>query len=143
MFQLDPRLAADTIELGQFPLCRLLLMNDRNYPWCILVPQQPNLSEVYQLTEAEQRQLAQESSWLAKAMADGFAADKMNVAAIGNLVNQLHIHHIVRYRHDPLWPAPIWGKTTPTPYDDESLRRFVEQLLPRLAHTPFQAKVTP
>lgn len=115
-FELHPRLAQDCIALGSFPLCRLLLMNERRYPWFILVPQLAGISEIYRLSEEDQRQLLRESSALSKVLAELFAADKLNVAAIGNLVPQLHVHHVVRYRDDPAWPAPVWGRFEPLPY---------------------------
>ena len=132
MAGLDPRLAADTIEIGCFTLCRLLLMNDANYPWFILVPQREHITEIYQLNEQDQQRLAQESSQLAGSLAQGFAADKINIAALGNVVPQLHIHHIVRYRNDPVWPAPVWGRLPAIPYTDDALRDVVEVLKPLL-----------
>lgn len=120
-FQLHPRLQQDCIAIGQFQLCRLLLMNDSQYPWFILVPQIAGISEIYQLSHAERIQLSDESSQLAKLLATGFKADKMNIAAIGNLVPQLHIHHIVRYKSDIAWPAPVWGKFAAVPYADAPL----------------------
>ena len=116
MFTLHPQLQADCIPLGRFPLCQLLLLNDANYPWFILVPEREDISEIYQLAAEDQQQLLRESSHLAQQLADHFKADKMNIAALGNVVPQLHLHHIVRYRHDPAWPAPIWGKVPPQPY---------------------------
>jgi len=109
-FQLHPRLQQDSIELGQFNLSRLLLCNDSRYPWFILVPQRPGITEAFQLSEKDQQLLQQESSLLAKTLAHYYQADKMNIAAIGNIVPQLHIHHIVRYKNDIAWPAPVWGK---------------------------------
>ena len=120
-FALHPRLAQDTIEIGSFTLSRLLLMNDSQYPWFILVPQHEGISEIYQLPVEEQQQLQTESCLLAQTLATVYQADKMNVAAIGNLVPQLHLHHIVRYQSDKAWPAPIWGKFEPVPYTDLQL----------------------
>ena len=116
MFALHPQLQADCIPLGRFPLCQLLLLNDANYPWFILVPEREDISEIYQLSAEDQQQLMRESSQLAQRLTERFKADKMNIAALGNVVPQLHLHHIVRYRHDPAWPAPIWGKIPPRPY---------------------------
>ncbi|WP_374090825.1 HIT domain-containing protein [Methylomicrobium lacus] len=120
-FALHPRLAEDCITLGRFGLCRLLLMNDSHYPWFILVPEKPDLTEIYQLSTDERIRLTEESSLLAETLADLYRADKMNIAAIGNLVPQLHIHHIVRYRNDPAWPAPVWGKFDRMPYTEEKI----------------------
>jgi diadenosine tetraphosphate (Ap4A) HIT family hydrolase len=131
-FQLHERLAADTIALGRFPLCRLLLMNDASYPWFILVPQRVDAREIYQLPVADQTQLLVESSHLSACIAEHFNADKLNVAALGNMVPQLHIHHIVRYRSDPAWPAPVWGYKDASPYTAEALEALKASLLPHL-----------
>ena len=122
-FQLHPRLKQDSIELGRFNLSRLLLINDSQYPWFVLVPERKGISEIYQLSEQEQQQLQQESSFLAKNLAEIYKADKMNIAAIGNMVPQLHIHHIVRYKHDIAWPAPVWGKYDAIPYTEQAIEK--------------------
>ena len=124
-FQLHPRLEQDCIEIGRFKLSRLLLMNDSQYPWCILVPEREDISEIYQLQEQDRQLLQQESCLLSEKMAEIYNADKMNIAAIGNMVPQLHIHHIVRYRVDNAWPAPVWGKFDAVPY---SKRQIEENL---------------
>ncbi len=121
MFELHPQLYKDCRPAGRFGLCRLLLMLDANYPWFILVPARREVTEIYQLTESDQLQLARESASLASAIARGFDAHKINIAALGNVVPQLHIHHIVRYRNDPSWPAPVWGKVPALAYSDEKL----------------------
>ena len=128
MFELHPQLQKDCLELGRFDLCRLLLMNESRYPWLILVPEREGLTEIYQLGGVDQGQLLRESSALARGLAEGFAADKLNIAAIGNLVPQLHVHHIVRYRDDAAWPAPVWGKFDPLPYDETALAAVVDRL---------------
>jgi diadenosine tetraphosphate (Ap4A) HIT family hydrolase len=128
MFELHPQLKQDCLELGQFDLCRLLLMNESRFPWLILVPEREGITEIYQLSDADQWLLLRESSALARGLAEGFAADKLNIAAIGNLVPQLHVHHIVRYRNDAAWPAPVWGKFERLPYQDEALREVIAQL---------------
>lgn len=128
MFRLHPQLAQDCETLGRFELCHLLLMRDANYPWCILVPDRADVTEIYQLSPEDQQQLMRESSLLACAMARMFSADKMNVAALGNVVPQLHIHHIARRRDDPAWPAPVWGKVPALPYSEAGLRETVDRL---------------
>lgn len=122
-FQLHPRLQQDTLKLGSFELCQLLLMNDSLYPWFILVPQRSNVSEVYQLNAADRQKLEQESTLLAQKLAEIYNADKMNIAALGNIVPQLHIHHIVRYKTDKAWAAPVWGKFDAVPYSDDEIIR--------------------
>lgn len=128
MFKLHPRLVRDCLILGRFPLCRLLLMNESRYPWFILVPEQENIVEIFQLPEDEQMQLMRESSELSCTLAMLFRADKINVAAIGNLVPQLHVHHVVRYRHDPAWPAPVWGQFEPMRYTESAADEIREKI---------------
>ncbi len=114
--------------MGRFPLCRVLLMNESRYPWFILVPERENIVEIHQLTDEDQVQLIRESSHFAGVLAELFRADKMNIAAIGNLVPQLHLHHVVRYRNDPAWPGPIWGRFDPKPYDERAVIDVKEKL---------------
>ena len=128
MFALDQRLQQDCLPVGDFPLCRLLLMNDSHYPWFILVPRREEVSELFQLDAADQRQLWQETTLLAETLKDTFAADKMNVATLGNVVSQLHMHVIVRRRGDAAWPAPVWGRNPPRPYEEEQVRQLVSKL---------------
>ncbi len=109
MFELDARLQRDTVLVGRFPLSLLLLNKDANYPWCILVPARVAIQEIYELGARDRQQLLDESSRLAIALTELFSPDKLNIAALGNVVPQLHLHHIVRYRSDPAWPAPVWG----------------------------------
>jgi len=121
VFVLDSRLLQDTVPVGDFPLCRLLLSNDSQYPWFILVPRRVDISEIFQLSDAEQTQLWSETTLLSKTLQQLFNADKMNVAALGNVVSQLHMHVIVRHKGDVAWPAPVWGKHPAVPYSaDES-----------------------
>ncbi|WP_409488729.1 HIT family protein [Pseudomonas promysalinigenes] len=116
MFDMDSRLQQDSLVLGDLPLCRLLLSKDANYPWFILVPRRANVSEVFDLSAQDQAQLWKETSNLAQALKQEFAADKMNVATLGNVVGQLHMHVIVRYETDAAWPAPVWGKVPASEY---------------------------
>jgi len=114
--------------MGDFPLSRLLLMNDSRYPWFILVPRRVDISEIYQLGEKEQQQLQRESVALGQGLMEAFGGDKLNVAALGNLVPQLHIHHIVRYRDDATWPGPVWGIGVSVPYKAEQLPLIREKI---------------
>jgi diadenosine tetraphosphate (Ap4A) HIT family hydrolase len=131
-FQLHPRLTEDCIALGRFDLCQLLMMNDSQYPWFILVPEKAGIKEIYQLSKPDRYALIEESSYLAENLATLYKADKMNIAAIGNLVPQLHIHHVVRYQSDKAWPAPIWGKFAAVAYTQQqmadNIARVKEQL---------------
>ncbi|MFQ5470264.1 MAG: HIT domain-containing protein [Gammaproteobacteria bacterium] len=133
MSTLHPRLANDCIELGRFTLCRLLLMKDANYPWFILVPNTEQVSEIFQLTEPDQQLLWRESSILATALSEVFRADKINIAALGNVVPQLHVHHIVRYKNDLAWPEPVWGKVDAEPYSTKQLDDILGKLRQKLS----------
>jgi diadenosine tetraphosphate (Ap4A) HIT family hydrolase len=115
-FQLHPQLAKDCFVISDLDLCRLLLMNDKNYPWCILVPMRVGKKDLYELSSAEQIQFIKESSRLSTVMMQLFRGKKMNVAALGNMVPQLHIHHIVRNEGDACWPKPVWGQVAALPY---------------------------
>lgn len=133
MFALDSRLQQDCLVIGDFPLCRLLLMNDSNYPWFILVPRREEVSELFQLDADDQRQLWQETTLLAETLKDIFEADKMNVATLGNVVSQLHMHVIVRRREDASWPAPVWGRHPAQPYSEQQAGQVVDKLRSVLA----------
>lgn len=133
MAKLHPQLEKDCLHIGHFPLCRLLLMRDATYPWLILVPDREEISEIFQLSESDQQQLMRESSILASVLAEQFQADKINVAALGNVVPQLHIHHIVRYQDDACWPAPVWGAVAAREYTEEDLAQVIQKLKQGLA----------
>lgn len=132
MLKLHPQLAKDTLPLGKFTLCRLLLMNDSNYPWFILVPERENIREVHELNDADRRQLWDESAQLSRALMEVFKPDKLNIAALGNQVPQLHVHHVVRYQHDAAWPASVWGKVAVRPYYSAEIYKLKNSLLPKL-----------
>ncbi|SNR84772.1 HIT family protein [Pseudomonas segetis] len=121
MFALDSRLQSDTRVVGDFPLCRLLLMNDANYPWFILVPRREAVTEVFDLDAADQLLLWQETSQLAAFLKQEFAADKMNIATLGNMVAQLHMHVVARRATDAAWPAPVWGKAPVQAYTEAEI----------------------
>jgi len=129
MFHLDPRLAADCLPAGNFELCQLLLMNEARYPWFILLPRREAVTEVFQLAKEDQAQLWQEVSVLAETLKDSFAADKINIAALGNQVAQLHVHVIARKHDDAAWPAPVWGRfASPQPYQAQEAAIMMERL---------------
>jgi diadenosine tetraphosphate (Ap4A) HIT family hydrolase len=127
-FELHPQLAADTHPVGDLPLCRVLLMDDANWPWVILVPRRPDLREICELSDADQHTLIRESSLVASNLIELFNADKLNVAALGNQVPQLHLHHIVRHTYDPAWPKPVWGALPRQPYAPAKARETVKRL---------------
>lgn len=128
MTKLDSRLLNDCEVIGRFKLCHVLLMDDANYPWCILVPDREGVTEVFELSAEDQIQLNKESNVLLKYLKEHFGADKMNVAALGNVVSQLHVHHIVRYSHDISWPKPVWGAFPAKQYNETELKRLSTEL---------------
>ena len=128
MFTLDARLEQDTWLIGDLPLCRLLLSNDSNYPWFILVPRREGISELFQLDDSDQQLMWRETTELARALNELFGAHKMNVATLGNVVSQLHMHVIVRYRTDAAWPAPVWGKLPAKPYAEAQVSEMRSKL---------------
>lgn len=134
MFTLHPQLASDTFVIGQFDVSLLLLMNDSQYPWCILVPMREGVRELYQLDQASRQAVFEESCCLAEVMQKVYAAAKMNVAALGNVVPQLHIHHIARFKHDPAWPQPVWGKHPMRHYADGECDAVINKLSAALRH---------
>lgn len=131
-FELHPQLQSDCFVIADLPLCRLLLCNDSAFPWFILVPRVSGVEDIYQLDWQDQQQLLNESSMLSELLIQEFNGDKMNVAALGNVVPQLHLHHIVRFRNDPCWPKPIWGQQELTPYTTEALNQIKDKLAVKL-----------
>lgn len=117
-FCVHPRLGADSLFVGDAALSRVLLFDDCRYPWVILVPRVSDLREIYELPAADRNQLLEESCLVGRWLMREFAADKLNVAAIGNLVPQLHLHHVARYRDDPAWPGPVWGHSPAVRYSE-------------------------
>jgi diadenosine tetraphosphate (Ap4A) HIT family hydrolase len=132
LFSVHRQLAMDSIALGSFELCQLRLINDCQYPWFILIPQRTNIQEIYQLTTQDQSLLIKESSFLAEQLARLFKADKLNIAAIGNVVPQLHLHHVVRYQTDIAWPKPIWGLSSMQAYSATLLEQRIEEVKQQL-----------
>ena len=110
-FVLDTRLQVDTDFVIDLQLCTVRLMNDAQYPWLILIPKIANLSELHQLSEAQQHLLNQDSNLTSKVLMQLFEPETLNVASLGNIVRQLHIHHVARFTDDPAWPGPIWVST--------------------------------
>lgn len=117
-FAIDPRLAADTRPVGELSLSRLLLMDDARYPWLILVPRIAGARELLDLDEADRGMLLGEISLVSRALEALFKPDKLNIAALGNVVPQLHVHLIARYQADAAWPRPVWGVGEREPYAD-------------------------
>ncbi len=118
MFILDSKLKADTLFICDLKLSHLLLMNDSNYPWLILVPKKPNLVEITDLSFEDQKILLAEINLIAKILKENFLADKLNIANLGNIVSQLHIHVIARFKNDIAFPKPVWGFKEAAPYSE-------------------------
>jgi diadenosine tetraphosphate (Ap4A) HIT family hydrolase len=132
-FVLDPQLEADTLALGEFDLCRLQLMNDARFPWLILIPQKPGLVELIDLAKPDRDQLFDEIAALSEGLKRIFQPDKINVAALGNQVRQLHVHVIARFVSDVAWPKPVWGVGERTWYPAHSAGALAAQIAGGLA----------
>lgn len=135
-FTLDRRLQADCHLVGDWPLCSLLLMDDARWPWFILVPRRVGLRELCDMDGGDRAQLWRESTLLAIAMRCEFAPHKLNVAALGNVVEQLHLHHVARWPGDPAWPAPVWGFGNRVPYTEAEQGEAIARILERLPSPP-------
>lgn len=135
-FSLDPQLEADTIPVSMLPLSAVLLARDANYPWLILVPRRPGLSEIVDLGADEQATLMREIAAASEALRATVPTDKLNVAALGNSVAQLHVHVIARRRDDAAWPRPIWGVVTARTYAEGQAEALAAKLAAKLAPEP-------
>ncbi len=127
-FLVDERLERDSEKLLDLALCELRLMNDVRWPWLILVPRRPEVSEIFELSPEDQQQATTEASRIAALLKTLTGADKINVAAIGNIVRQLHIHVVARREGDPNWPRPVWGFGTAEPYGAPERDAFIASI---------------
>lgn len=127
-FVLDPRLAADTLMVGDLPLSRVLLMNDSRFPWLILVPRRGGLSELHDLSPHERAALIEEAALAGEKLKSLTIATKINTGALGNIVPQLHIHVVARLKGDAAWPGPVWGVGKAEPYPPEAAKEQVRAL---------------
>jgi diadenosine tetraphosphate (Ap4A) HIT family hydrolase len=133
MFTLDPRLANDTICLGKLELCQVLLMNNKQYPWLILVPERENIKEIIDLDHNEQILLMDEIASVSNAIKNLYNPDKINIASLGNMVPQLHVHIIARFKTDAAWPYPVWQKDSVIiPYEENKKINIINSLLVKL-----------
>ena len=126
-FLLDRRLATDSLAVTELPLCEVRLMNNKLFPWLILIPKRPDVSEWIDLAREDQHQLSDEIAILSHLMTALVTPDKLNIAALGNQVRQLHVHLIARYKSDSAWPNPVWGGACEA-YTEEESRRFIYDL---------------
>ena len=133
-FELDERLARDSVSVAVTGLCDVRAMRDRRWPWLVLVPRRPSISEIFELRPLDQALLTFETNLVADTLKRVTGATKINVGALGNIVRQLHVHIVARFEGDPNWPGPVWGHGTPEPYPDDDLDAFTakmrEALLP-------------
>ena len=136
---LDPQIERDTTPVGDLPLCRLLLMNDANYPWLLLVPRRHHAVEIADLDDIEQARLMGEIAETSRSLKAITACDKINVAALGNVVAQLHVHVIARQRGDAAWPKPVWGVVAAKQYEEPAAATLMAELRRRLAVAPVQS----
>jgi diadenosine tetraphosphate (Ap4A) HIT family hydrolase len=127
-FALHPTLARDTVEVARLPLCRVLLMTDRRFPWLILAPEREGVREIHELTPADRAALIEEIARAGQALSRLFRPDKLNVGALGNVVPQLHVHVVARFDGDPAWPGPVWGSGAAEAYPEAELEELRERL---------------
>ena len=128
MFVLHERLDADTVHVIDWSLCRVLLTNDASYPWLILVPMRAGLCDFHDVASADKPALIEEIDRASNALQRLHDPDKINIAALGNMVPQLHIHVVARFTRDPAWPGPIWGEGSLAPYESAQLSDTVDAL---------------
>ena len=127
-WSLHPQLLKDTLEIGDLPLSRVLVIKDAHYPWLLLVPRWAAAMEIIDLGEVEQAQLMTEITRVSRALKDVTQCDKLNVAALGNAVPQLHVHLIARRTTDAAWPRPVWGVVPPLAHDPQEVQNFIGAL---------------
>jgi diadenosine tetraphosphate (Ap4A) HIT family hydrolase len=127
-WSLNAQLKKDTIDIGDLPLSRVLVIKDAHYPWLLLVPRRPEIVEIIDLDEVEQAQLMTEISRVSRALKDITKCDKLNIAALGNMVPQLHVHIIARRGSDVAWPRPVWGVAPPLEHDATEVQAFISAL---------------
>ncbi|MGJ4926640.1 HIT family protein [Bradyrhizobium sp. HKCCYLS2038] len=127
-WSLHPQLAKDTIDIGDLPLSRVLVIKDANFPWLLLVPRREGAVEIIDLDEVAQAQLMTEITRVSRALKEITKCDKLNVAALGNMVPQLHVHVIARRTSDVAWPRPVWGVAPPVPHDAQEVQQFISAI---------------
>jgi len=127
-FELDPRLAADSLFVRALELCEVRLHRDARYPWLLLIPRVPGAVEILDLSPEDQDRLWGEIRWAAGLLQRRYRPTKLNVAALGNQVRQLHVHVIARWEGDAAWPGPVWGAHPPLPYTPGAAAEVIEGL---------------
>jgi diadenosine tetraphosphate (Ap4A) HIT family hydrolase len=133
-FELDPRLERDSELITVLGLCQLRLLKDSRWPWLMLVPQRPAMTEIFELTPLDQALLTFETNMVGSALKQVTGCTKVNIGALGNIVRQLHVHVIARFEGDPAWPGPIWGFGQAVPYEDQKSRQdLIDKLVEALS----------
>lgn len=132
-FTLHSQIEADSSLITDLPLCQVRLINNATYPWVLLIPRQDNIKETIDLSDEDQHQLMKEIAQVSKVVQSLYSPDKLNVAALGNMVPQLHVHVIARFKDDPAWPSPIWGKGG-QPYDEHGQQTVISKIKQALDH---------
>jgi diadenosine tetraphosphate (Ap4A) HIT family hydrolase len=128
-FEPDARLVTDSYPVTELPLCQLRMMNDQRYVWLILIPRREQVSEVHELSTTDQRRLWREGTRLGQAIKQHFDGDKLNIATLGNVVAQLHLHVVLRKEGDAAWPGPVWGHSKARPYTSDQQAEMRNRLL--------------
>jgi diadenosine tetraphosphate (Ap4A) HIT family hydrolase len=126
-FALDPRIATDSIAIGELSLCAVRLFDDARFPWFLLVPRRPGLVELTDLNDEDATDLMAEVRVAARVMTSLAKPDKINIGSLGNVVPQLHVHIVARFRSDPAWPGPVWGQGARTPYPEHAAAALIER----------------
>ncbi|MCC2112829.1 MAG: HIT family protein [Hyphomicrobiales bacterium] len=127
-FVLDARLAADSVLVADLCLSTVRLMNDANFPWLLMIPRRPGLGEIIDLDATDRQSLMDEIATVSTALRAVTRCRKLNVAALGNQVAQLHVHVIARFAEDPAWPGPVWGAAAARAYDETAKDRLIADL---------------
>ena len=127
-FALHPRLEADSLLMRDLPLSQLRLNNIKTVPWLILVPRRADIKEIHQLNAADRGLLMEEIAQTSRVLDALYAPDKINVAALGNIVPQLHVHVVARFASDAVWPEPVWGRVAMEPYELAAIATIKEKL---------------
>lgn len=128
-FAPDARLVSDSYPVTELPLCQLRMMNDQRYVWLMLIPRYEHIREVHELSAADQQQFWLEGTRLGQAIKTHFEGDKLNIATLGNVVSQLHLHVVLRNKGDPAWPGPVWGHSQAEPYTNDQQAEMRSRLL--------------
>lgn len=136
VWSLHPQLQSDSSAVGDLALCRVLAMDVADYPWLIVVPRRPDITEIADLDPADAARLMEEIALASSALKDVTRCDKLNVAAIGNVVPQLHVHIVARWMTDPLWPKPVWGHVTPRPSETAAFAELLARVRERITKSP-------